>query len=141
MPLNPRLTVLQFCQADFKDGKHWFHRAIQRRGSHRRACASKVHYHLNYTDDRSVVAVHGLNGDPLRTWTVEASGKMWLKEPGLLPSNLKDSRILTYGYDAAVTSIFGKASSDRILQHAQTLVAELVADREVYTKNQQHCQE
>lgn len=27
--------------------------------------------------------------------------------------------------------MFGKASSDRILQHAQTLVAELVADREV----------
>jgi hypothetical protein len=27
--------------------------------------------------------------------------------------------------------MFGKASSDRILQHAHTLVAELVADREV----------
>lgn len=56
---------------------------------------------------------------------------MWLKDPGLLPSNLKNSRILTYGYNAAVGSMFGKASSDRILQHAQTLVAELVADREV----------
>ena len=30
-----------------------------------------------------------------------------------------------------VTAVLGKTSSDRILQHAQTLVAELVADREV----------
>ncbi|KAL6713132.1 hypothetical protein ACLMJK_009253 [Lecanora helva] len=56
---------------------------------------------------------------------------MWLKDLNLLPSNLKNSRILTYGYNAAVTTMFGKASSDRILQHAQTLVAEIVADREL----------
>ena len=56
---------------------------------------------------------------------------MWLRDPSLLPWNLKNSRILTYGYDAKVTADFGKASSDRILQYAQTLVAELVADREV----------
>lgn len=79
----------------------------------------------------SVVAVHGLNGDRFKTWTTEESGKIWLKDPELLPLNLKNSRILTYGYNAAVAAIFGKASSDRILQHAQTLVAELVADREV----------
>lgn len=79
----------------------------------------------------SVVAVHGLNGDPFRTWTTNGSEKMWLKDPGLLPSNLKNSRILTYGYNATVAAMFGKSSSDRILQHAHTLVAELVADREV----------
>ena len=78
----------------------------------------------------SIVAVHGLNGDPFRTWTTE-SDKLWLKDPSLLPSNLKNSRILTYGYNAMVTAVLGKTSSDRILQHAQTLVAELVADREV----------
>ncbi|MCJ1403613.1 hypothetical protein MMC11_006836 [Xylographa trunciseda] len=78
-----------------------------------------------------IVAVHGLNGDPFRTWTTEGSGKMWLKDPSLLPSNLKNSRILTYGYNAMVTAVLGKTSSDRILQHAQTLVAELVADREL----------
>lgn len=59
---------------------------------------------------------------------------MWLKDPSLLPSNLKDSRILTYGYNANVMAIFGKTSSNRILQHAHTLVAELVADREVSLK-------
>jgi len=93
---------------------------------------SNISYaYANSTDAYSVVAVHGLNGDPFRTWTTEGSEKMWLKDPGLLPSNLKNSRILTYGYNAVVASIFGKASSDRILQHAHTLVAELVADREV----------
>ncbi|KAF6228261.1 hypothetical protein HO133_007991 [Letharia lupina] len=78
-----------------------------------------------------IVAVHGLNGDPFRTWTTGGSEKMWLKDLDLLPSNLKNSRILTYGYDANVTAMFGKTSSDRILQHAHTLIAQLVADREL----------
>ena len=56
---------------------------------------------------------------------------MWLKDPYLLPSDLKNSRILTYGYNANITAMLGKTSSDRILQHAHTLVAELLADREV----------
>ena len=83
------------------------------------------------TNMSSVVAVHGLNGDPFRTWTSEGSDKMWLKDPDLLPFNLENSRILTYGYNANVTAVFGKTSSDSILLHAHTLVAQLVADREV----------
>lgn len=49
----------------------------------------------------------------------------------MLPKHMGNSRILSYGYDAAVTAFFGKTSSDTILQHAHTLLAELVADREV----------
>ena len=49
----------------------------------------------------------------------------------MLPANLKSARVLTFGYNATVAAMFGKTSSDRILQHAHTLVAELVADREV----------
>ena len=79
----------------------------------------------------SIVAVHGLNGHPFRTWTTEKTRKFWLQDNDLLPSNLKRARILTFGYNAAVTAVLGKTSSDRILQHAQTLIAELVADREV----------
>ncbi|KAF2266734.1 ribonuclease-like protein p/mrp subunit [Lojkania enalia] len=78
-----------------------------------------------------IVAVHGLNGDPFKTWTTSETQKFWLGDPDLLPSNLKRSRILTFGYNGAVYALLGKASSDRILQHAQTLVAELVADREL----------
>ncbi|KAL9114802.1 MAG: hypothetical protein Q9187_007413, partial [Circinaria calcarea] len=78
----------------------------------------------------SIVAVHGLNGDAFKTWTTKNTRKFWLGDADLLPANLKRARILTYSYDAAVTSLFGKTSSDRILQHAHSLVAELVADRE-----------
>lgn len=39
--------------------------------------------------------------------------------------------MLTFNYNATVTALFGSTSSERILQHAHTLVAELVADRQV----------
>jgi hypothetical protein len=60
------------------------------------------------------------------------SGKFWLRDKDMLPGALNGRcRILTYSYPASVASVLGKTSSDRILQHATTLVAELVADREV----------
>ena len=78
----------------------------------------------------SIVAVHGLNGDPYKTWTTK-SGTCWLSNPELLPKVVRNSRILTFGYNANATSFMGSTSSDRILQHAQTLVAQLEADRAV----------
>ena len=79
----------------------------------------------------SIVAVHGLNGGSVKTWTTEETGKFWLGESEMLPHMLKNARILTFGYNASVTSLFGRTCSDHILQHAQTLVAGLVADRHV----------
>jgi len=38
---------------------------------------------------------------------------------------------LTFGYKADASSFFGNGSSDRILQHAHTLIAELEADRAI----------
>ena len=75
--------------------------------------------------------MHGLNGDAFRTWTTEKSGICWLGDKDLLPKALKNARILTWGYNANVTSLLGSTSSDRILNHAQTLVAQLEADRAV----------
>lgn len=49
----------------------------------------------------------------------------------MLPRDVKNSRIMTYRYPASVATLLGGTSSDRILQHAQTMIAELVADREV----------
>ncbi|KAL9588131.1 MAG: hypothetical protein Q9203_003057 [Teloschistes exilis] len=49
----------------------------------------------------------------------------------MLPKNISNARVLSFGYDAAVTAFFGRTSSDTILQHAHTLVAELVADRQL----------
>jgi protein SERAC1 len=79
----------------------------------------------------SIVAVHGLNGDAFKTWTAPKTKKFWLGDLDMLPANLKDSRILTYSYNATIAAIRGKTSSDTIMQHAHTFVAELVADRQV----------
>ncbi|KAK6611184.1 LipA and NB-ARC domain-containing protein [Botrytis cinerea] len=75
--------------------------------------------------------IHGLNGDSVKTWTSKTNNKFWLGDADMLPCAMKQSRILTFRYNAAVTALFGKTSADRILHHAQTLVAELVADRQI----------
>jgi hypothetical protein len=81
-----------------------------------------------------IVAVHGLNGDAVKTWT---SGNIcWLNHPDLLPKYLKRARVLTWGYNANISSLTGKTtSSERILQHAQTLIAQLHADRDLEDAN------
>jgi hypothetical protein len=53
----------------------------------------------------------------------------WLRD--LLPSRLPQARILTYGYKAEAQASSGEGSSDRILSHALTLVAELYATRDL----------
>jgi hypothetical protein len=48
----------------------------------------------------SIVAVHGLYGDPFETWTEETSGMLWLRD--FLPSQVPNTRIMSYGYDSFV---------------------------------------
>ena len=52
---------------------------------------------------------------------------LWLRD--LLPDTLNVARVLTFGYNADSKSFYGHRSADRIQQHAQTLVADLQADR------------
>src|SRR4051812_46850949 len=49
-----------------------------------------------------IVLVHGLNGDPERTWTAAASGVFWPAD--LLPASLRGepANVLVYGYNADV---------------------------------------
>lgn len=79
----------------------------------------------------SIVAVHGLNGNAPHSFIAKDSGRMWLSDMDMLPRDIKNCRVLTYNYPASIVALMGSTSSDRILQHAQTLVAELVADRQV----------
>ncbi|KAL2815023.1 hypothetical protein BJX63DRAFT_431122 [Aspergillus granulosus] len=78
-----------------------------------------------------IVFVHGLNGHPHRTWTSTKTGAFWPVD--LLPEVLDQSRvrILTYGYNANVTSFTDGASKDRILNHSETLAAKLAANRTI----------
>ncbi|KAH2697219.1 hypothetical protein KXW03_009190, partial [Aspergillus fumigatus] len=45
-----------------------------------------------------LVAIHGLNGDPVNTWTHTETEVMWLRD--LLPAAIPDIRIMTFGYNA-----------------------------------------
>ena len=73
-----------------------------------------------------IVAVHGLIGDAFRTWTVtQTSGKeiFWLRD--MLPSEVPNARVLTYGYDSDPGKMFDSASTNMVHHHATTLVSEL----------------
>ncbi|KAM4060526.1 tetratricopeptide repeat domain-containing protein [Hirsutella rhossiliensis] len=73
-----------------------------------------------------IVLVHGLNGDPKKSWTAK-SGIFWPTQ--LLPESLRDkhANVLVYGYNADVYSRSNdrSASDNFIFQHAQTLVTNL----------------
>lgn len=99
--------------------------------------ASRIRqYGLNIVYDSpnalvDIVFVHGLNGHPHRTWTSAKTGTFWPVD--LLPDVLSQNRvrILSYGYNANVTSFTDGASKDRILNHSETLAASLAANRTV----------
>ncbi|KAI8944802.1 Alpha/Beta hydrolase protein [Xylaria longipes] len=79
-----------------------------------------------------IVAVHGLNGDALGTWTSRKNGVCWLNDQGFLPKYIKNARVLVWGYNSSFGSLTGvEPSGNRIHHHAQTLVAQLYADRKL----------
>jgi hypothetical protein len=71
------------------------------------------------------VAVHGLGGDAITTWTHPKSKKFWLKD--FLPQQIPDARIMTFSYNAAAA--FGQSTAE-IVDHAKSLLASLVDKRE-----------
>ncbi|KAL6240249.1 hypothetical protein RBB50_012854 [Rhinocladiella similis] len=52
-----------------------------------------------------IVAVHGLGGDAINTWTQPKSKKFWLRD--FLPQQIPGARIMTFGYNADVA--FGQS--------------------------------
>ena len=76
----------------------------------------------------SIVAVHGLMGHAYDTWTDKATGKLWLQD--FLPTSdcidkIPNARIMTFGYDADVTS----RNVLDIMGFAENLVAGLKSHR------------
>lgn len=76
----------------------------------------------------SIVFVHGLTGDCDGTWAAQGAFEPWPK--ALLPSELPTARILTFGYDAHVTSMRGMVSKNRIGEHAGKLLESLASYRD-----------
>jgi hypothetical protein len=71
--------------------------------------------------------VHGLNGHRDKTWTA-GNGVNWLRD--LLPHDLPNARILSWGYDANTHSS-SRVSCQYLFDHARTLVSDLCLEREV----------
>jgi hypothetical protein len=76
-----------------------------------------------------IVFVHGLNGHPYNTWATTNPDVFWPVD--LLPEVLArvGVRIITYGYNANVSSFSDSVSSDHIHNHAETLASSLAANR------------
>ncbi|KAF2787875.1 hypothetical protein K505DRAFT_353565 [Melanomma pulvis-pyrius CBS 109.77] len=76
-----------------------------------------------------IVAIHGIYEDGFQTWTDPQSNMLWLRD--LLPRKLRDSRVLIHNYKAEALTSPGEGTTDRILSHAVSLVAELCANRQL----------
>lgn len=73
----------------------------------------------------SVVAVHGLGGNAIDTWTHPKSNAFWLRD--FLPRQIPDARVMTFGYNAAAA--FGQSTAD-VLDYAKSLLSSLIDKRE-----------
>lgn len=76
----------------------------------------------------SIVFIHGLTGDREKTWTALDHTNPWPKS--LLPDEIPNARILTFGYDADVTDLRNMVSMSTIGNHASDLIAKLATWRE-----------
>ncbi|EEP78060.1 predicted protein [Uncinocarpus reesii 1704] len=74
-----------------------------------------------------LVAIHGLNGDPFRTWTHPETAVMWLRD--LLPEAIPNIRIMTFGYNPRFKNFTDK-SGDLCLATAKALVMGCTEARE-----------
>ena len=68
-----------------------------------------------------IIFIHGLGGSRVETWST--GGCFWIKD--FLSVDLKDVRIITWGYDANIANAFPPASSESIYGHAETLLNDL----------------
>jgi hypothetical protein len=73
----------------------------------------------------SIVAVHGLDGKRERSWTAK-NNVNWLQD--LLPTDIPQARIFTWGYEAKTHST-SSIKSLTIYDHARNLVSDLCRER------------
>jgi hypothetical protein len=67
----------------------------------------------------SIIAIHGLDGTIVESWTHETGG-CWLKDDGFLPAEFPNARIIAFGYDANTAA--KEISAGQIEDHGQSLI-------------------
>lgn len=72
--------------------------------------------------------VHGLTGDREKTWRATGGADPWPRT--LLPKDITDVRVLTFGYDAYVADWRGVVSKNTIGNHSKNLLTALSSYRE-----------
>lgn len=82
-----------------------------------------------------IILLHGLNGNPQKTWTSKKSGTYWPTD--LLPKTFEEegvhANVLVYGYNADVAGNKDRnPSTNFIHEHAQTLVNYLTTFRKTH---------
>ncbi|KEQ79355.1 hypothetical protein M438DRAFT_409650 [Aureobasidium pullulans EXF-150] len=73
-----------------------------------------------------ICLVHGLTGNSHSTWTHD-NGHFWPQDS--LPERFPKARIVTYGYDADVVSIWRSTSTSRLREHGETFILALANER------------
>lgn len=71
--------------------------------------------------------IHGVNGGNVSTWTMKSESMYWPRD--LLPKDIPDARILSFGYEAKLVDFWAKVSQNSLGQHADNLISALVGQR------------
>lgn len=74
-----------------------------------------------------IVFLHGLTGRPDKTFLDNKTGIYWPVD--ILPQDIPNARILSFGYDADVTKFLGPVGQNTLEDHASDLVNDLARVR------------
>ena len=77
------------------------------------------------TPEVDVLFIHGLQGDPIRTWS--QGDVCWPRD--ILPLDVMNARVMTWGYDSSIANISGTSSQASLFGHADGLLSDLSRSR------------
>ena len=75
----------------------------------------------------NICFVHSLRGSRISTWTA-TNGVFWPVD--LLPKDIPDARIITWGYDASIAYFWSSPSKSKLDDYAKTLLGDMSTLRE-----------